>query len=332
MKNIEDWPAIDKGKLLAYLGWNSYCSEYNKLLYVATPKVACTSLKWWFADMEGCTDALRKITDSTETDPDLTIHDGFYKVAPNVTGLSPDALWKPLTSDDYFRFAVVRNPYKRIFSAWQSKLFLREPLQVTPYINCSFYNQSIKNADDITKAFEGFLEHLVANEMPNFIDVHWTPQIDLLRPDLINYSKLVRLENSKELGLALSEWLGSEFVDPFAVRNTNESLIPYLPELISVRSAELIRLLYARDFSAFGYSEELPSTKEIFSIEQFSLAIKAIEIIQGRNQRFGEIGRHISTLKQAVVERDGHISTLNQAVVNALHTIDEIKKLISGNY
>ena len=53
MKNIEDWPAIDKGKLLAYLGCNSYCSEYNKLLYVATPKVACTSLKWWFADYVG---------------------------------------------------------------------------------------------------------------------------------------------------------------------------------------------------------------------------------------------------------------------------------------
>jgi Sulfotransferase family len=290
MKNINDWPALDKGKLFSFLGDNALKSAKYKLLYVATPKVACTSLKWWFAELEGYTKQLCEITDSAETDPDLIIHDSFYKVAPSVTGLLPDALLEPLTSDDYFRFAVVRNPYKRIFSAWQSKLLLREPLQIAPYINCGFYNQTIENAADVAKTFEGFLEHLAANEVPNFLDVHWTPQADLLRPDLISYSKLVKIENAKELSAALSEWLGVEFVDPFATRRTNESLIPYLPELITARSAELIRLLYARDFATFGYDEEIPPAKETFSTEQFRLAIKAIEMIRARHQRMGDMG------------------------------------------
>ena len=328
MKNINDWPALDKEKLFSYLSWNSCLSERYKLFYVATPKVACTSLKWWFADMEGHAKELREITDSAETDPDLIIHDSLRKVAPNITGLLPDALLKPLTSDEYFRFAVVRNPYKRIFSAWQSKLLLREPIQIAPYINCDFYNQPIKNADDIAAAFEGFLEHLAASEAPTFLDVHWTPQIDLLRPDLINYSKLVKIENAKELSTALSEWLGSEFFDPFANRSANESLIPYLPKLITARSGELIRLLYARDFVTFGYSEEIPSAKEIFPSEQFKLAIKAIEIIRARHQRMGDMRSMFTKQAKVVDEHAKIIDEQGKVIDEQAKIIDEQAKII----
>jgi Sulfotransferase family len=327
MKNINDWPALDKEKLFSYLSWNSCLSERYKLLYVATPKVACTSLKWWFADMEGYTKQLREITDSAETDPDLIIHDSLRKVAPSVTGLLPDALLEPLTSDNYFRFAVVRNPYKRIFSAWQSKLLLREPLQIAPYINCGFYNQTIENAADVAKTFEGFLEHLAANEVPNFLDVHWTPQADLLRPDLVNYSKLVKIENAKELSTALSEWLGSEFVDPFANRSANESLIPYLPELITARSAELTRLLYARDFVAFGYNEEIPPAKEVFSTEQFRLAIKAIEMIRARHQRMGDMKSMFTKQANIIEEQAKGIEDLTKVTEEQAKGIEDLTKV-----
>ncbi|RFC31583.1 MAG: Sulfotransferase family protein [Candidatus Nitrotoga sp. MKT] len=289
MGDVDNWPLADKVKLFGYLRWNSYCSKKYKLLYVATPKVACTSLKWWFADLEHTSKAIRDSTGSTETSPELVIHDTFFKVAPNVTGLLPDALLEPLTSNDYFRFAVVRNPYKRIFSAWQSKLLLREPLQVTPYLGCDFYNQPIEKASDIALAFEGFLEHLFANEASSYWDIHWTPQVDLLRPDLINYTKLVRIEDAKVLSQSLAMHLGENILDPFAARHTNESLIPYLPEFITERSSELILLLYAADFEIFGYSKQPPRTEELFSDGQFDVALKAIAIIRGRHQRFGEV-------------------------------------------
>lgn len=314
MSNINDWPLADKGKLFRYLGWNSYRSERYKLFYVATPKVACTSLKWWFAELEGYAQVLRGITNSIESEPEMVIHDNFHKVAPSVTGLRFEELLEPVTSDAYFRFAVVRNPYKRLFSAWQSKLLLREPLQVGPYLNCTFFNLSLENSADIALAFEGFLEHLAAKEAPNYWDVHWTPQVTLLRPDLIEYTKLVKIENAKELSTALAEWMGPDFVDPFATRSANESLIPYLPELVTARCAELIRLLYAEDFETFGYSEQPPEAKETFSADQFKLVLKAIEIIRGRHQRLGEMSGQITPLNQAVAERNAQIANLNQAV------------------
>ena len=96
-----------------YLRRHSYVSIRHKLFYVATPKVACTSLEWWFAALEGHTRALSENLEGDKSDPELTIHDNFLKVAPTSTGLMPDQLVEPITSQTYFRFAVVRNPYQR---------------------------------------------------------------------------------------------------------------------------------------------------------------------------------------------------------------------------
>lgn len=315
MLDIHDWPLLDKERLFGYLRWNSYRSERYKIIYVATPKVACTSIKWWFADLEGCAQALREDKTSAETDPELTIHDTCHKVAPNLTVLEPDALTEAIISDAYFKFAVVRNPYKRIFSAWQSKLLLREPLQTGPYLGLEFFNRPIGSMHEVALAFEGFLEHLAEREAPDYWDVHWTPQVTLLRPDLIKYTKLVKIEDPKELSSALAKWLGPDFVDPFTSRSANESLIPFLPELITGRSAQLIHELYAEDFARFGYDDKLPASKECFSEDKFNFALKAISHIRARHQRMGEMPLQIANLNQAVSDRNGQIGSLNQAIV-----------------
>jgi glycosyltransferase involved in cell wall biosynthesis len=311
--NISDWSDQDKRNVGSYLQWNSYRSERRRLLYVATPKVACTTLKWWFAALEGYAGELRKITDSSETDRDLIVHDS-HKVAPNVTGLGLQDLREALESDSFFQFALVRNPYKRIFSAWQSKLLLREPLQAKPYVGTDFFHYPITTATGIAKAFEGFLEHLAENEAPSYWDHHWMPQADLLRPDLIRYSCLIKIEESEILTERLQEWLGTYIPSPFQGRRSNESLIPYAPELITRRSAELIGSLYSRDFDVFGYEKQIPSAKEEFSTEQFDVAIKGVKFIRARHQRLGERNEQIGGLNHALTQRDGQIAGLNQAL------------------
>ncbi|WP_122553412.1 glycoside hydrolase family 99-like domain-containing protein [Pseudomonas viridiflava] len=313
--NINSWPSADKEKVFKYLLDSGYRSDRYKIFYVSTPKVACTSLKWWFASLEGKVQALRSLTDSAESDPDLIIHgNNFHSLAPEVTGLGPDALGDTLSSDDFFKFAIVRNPYKRLFSAWQSKLLLQEPLQVAPYKSYDFFHHSLRDANDLALAFEGFLEHLANNEAPHYWDLHWTPQVNLLRPDLIEYSKIFKIEQSQELGQALTEWVGNYIPSPFAGRRANESLIPYLPEFVTPRSAELIRLLYAQDFQVFDYDQEPPAAKDAFSAEQLAVAFKAIRTIRARHQRLGERNLQCQNLNQAVGLRDGQIASLNEAI------------------
>ncbi|GKQ63221.1 hypothetical protein KAM338_33980 [Aeromonas caviae] len=334
--NIDDWSEQDKIKLGNYLQWSSYRSERHKLLYVATPKVACTTIKWWFAALEGYSDDLRQLTDSAESDPELIIHDS-HRVAPNVTGINFQDLKNCLESDSFFRFAVVRNPYKRIFSAWQSKILVREPLQANRYIGTDFYHHPIASASDITNAFEQFLEHVALNEALSYWDQHWTPQADLLRPDLINYSCLTRIEECEELTLQLREHLGVYIPSPFQNRRSNESIIPYMPEFVSERSAELIRALYSQDFELFGYDKQPPIVKNSFSTEACDTAIKAIKFIRARHQRLDDCNKKISGLNSIVSESNNQIIGLTHdlkerdgEIVGLKHAISERDGAIIG--
>ncbi|HEA3091121.1 TPA: sulfotransferase family 2 domain-containing protein, partial [Aeromonas salmonicida] len=334
--NIDDWSEQDKKKLGNYLQWNSYRSEHHNLLYVATPKVACTTIKWWFAALEGYADDLRQLTDSAESDPELIIHDS-HRVAPNVTGIKLQDLKACLESDSFFRFAVVRNPYKRIFSAWQSKILVREPLQANRYIGADFYHHPIVSASDIKNAFEQFLEHIALNEALSYWDQHWTPQADLLRPDLINYSCVAKIEDCEELTLQLRERLGVYISSPFQSRRSNESIIPYMPEFVSERSAELIRILYSRDFDLFGYDKQPPIVKDSFSTEACDTAIKAIKFIRARHQRLDECNKKISGLNSIVNDHNNQIVGLNHGlkerdgqVAGLNHAIAELDRQVAG--
>lgn len=326
MLNISDWPPSDEAAVFNYLRWSGYRSEQHKLFYVSTPKVACTSLKWWFASLVGCSKGLNEITDSAESNPDQIVHE-MHRVAPHVTGLSAEQLHEALTSDSYFRFAVVRNPYKRIFSAWQSKLLLQEPQQVGPYLQRDFYHQPLRDGNDIAMAFEGFLEHLASQEAPTFWDQHWTPQVMLLRPDLINYTVLARIEESSRLSKALSEHLGEYLPDPFAERRANESLIPYLPEFVTERSASLIRSLYAEDFSVLGYDTEPPKAKQSFTHDELMLALRAIKLIRGRHKALGERTERIVALGLSIGVLEAKAQSLNASVVEGVTQITELRIL-----
>ncbi|SDI37456.1 rhamnan synthesis F family protein [Pseudomonas panipatensis] len=278
-----------------YLQYSSYFSSKKKLLYISTPKVACTSLKWWFARLEGHAAAIRQLGGSLESSPELVIHDTFHKVAPDVTGLESAALTEIFNAPEILRFAVVRNPYKRLFSAWQSKLLLQEPLQSGPYLSSDFFHTKISTVESIAYAFECFLEHLSEQEAPTFWDPHWTPQVELLRPDLLPYTLIAKLENTTELEEILRSSLGDAFVNPFKTSNSNESLVPYSEQFFSTRSIELIQKLYHRDFEHFGYETSLPPSKAAMSDEAFKVALKGIEMIKSRHARIADFQQRIKT-------------------------------------
>jgi glycosyltransferase involved in cell wall biosynthesis len=297
-----------------------FVSEKYKLLYISTPKVACTSLKWWFAALEGASKQILVGKNSSETDPDLVIHDTFHLIAPRVAGRSFEDMYEPLNAKEYFRFAVVRNPFKRIFSAWQSKVLLKEPLQIAAYKGAEFLNYPVEDRFAVARAFEAFLEYLVKYEAPNFCDVHWTPQYSLLNPSLIDYSMISKIEDLDSLRVALAAHLGDEIRDPFGLKPANESLIPYRREFFTARSEELVRTMYKKDFDFFGYDQALPADREDFSDEEFTVALKAINLIKGRHQRLDEIRSEL--VKKLALEKN-EASKLEQQLIIVSNKISE---------
>jgi hypothetical protein len=339
--NYKDFPVDCKNNLR----WNGYVSHAHNLFYVATPKVACTTFKWWFADLIKQTDAVYKASGSLESSPELVIHDLLWRVDPEVTNLTQEQINLVINHSEYFRFCLVRNPFSRIFSAWQSKWLLREPLQIEPYINYPFFNMSISNASEIALAFEAFIEHIYSSEFPNILDSHIKPQFYLLCPDRLHYSVISQLEDNQELCTSLSKHLGREYKNPFLFGKRNESLIPYHADLITKRAEELIIEMYARDFDAFNYTTLKPISQNHLDETSICVALSAVKMLRGRHQRISEmrfeyhtiieelkfqlsaLQSEINNYKQSLNKNDRQYQQIHEEMVRAKAQLDLIKDL-----
>jgi glycosyltransferase involved in cell wall biosynthesis len=304
-----------------YFARNVHISEEHRLVYVSTPKVGCTTLKWWLADLTGYTEKIRAFTDSEESTPDLKIHDVFPLVAPEVVGLAEDRLEIALQAEGYFRFAVVRNPFNRIFSAWQSKLLLREPLQAGPYKDLGFFSWNIATAADIAASFQGFLEHLADHEAPFFQDPHWTPQIILLQPQRVNYSHIIKIEDASGFVAKLNRHLGTVGMNPFHTARANESLLPFQHQFITAKSEQLIRRLFKEDFTTFGYTDNLPPQKQELSEAALEMALKAIALIRAKHKRLGEMQQSMRPFRQQLRDSVIELGELRKVNANLLQDI-----------
>lgn len=303
------------------LRFNSFFAESYALLYIATPKAACTSLKWWFSELIGCAEKVRASEGSNESSPELIIHDQLWRVAPNCTGLPIELILARFEDPNLFRFCLVRNPFTRTFSAWQSKWLLREPLQVGPYLTAGFYNIPVHSENDIANAFESFLEYLHAQEFPQIRDAHVQSQFSILRPDLLNFSMVAKLEEPEQLKEKLRGHLKDAYKDPLSASRNNESLIPYHPNFLTGRACELIQLMYSDDFDYFQYTRTPPDGKRDLKRDDLQVAIQSVEMIRGRHQRISEMRkefdsqreraqREIQELRDELAERQNNLSKL----------------------
>lgn len=308
------------------LRWSYFSPRYN-LHYVSVPKAACTTIKWWFAELVGLSREALETARSLESDTELVIHDAFPQVAPRgITSFTKEELDPIIASENAFRFAVVRNPFKRVFSGWQSKLLLREPLQIARYREMDWFHHPIGSRGETAEAFEQFLEHLVKCETPDFWDPHWTLQTRMVRADLVRYDLVAQLEDASKLQDALKTRLGSDYKPLFADGHANESLLPFVPEFFTDRSVEIIRELYREDFETFGYPMELPTTRTEFSEAEFRVAAKAIGMLRRRNNRFGmmrdDFQKDIRSQRCALEKVEGEVSELRATIAD----IPELKR------
>lgn len=170
---LEYWPAADKAQIFRYLQSEALLAAHPKILCTGLPAVGGASARAWFA-------RLRRSTESAQ-------------------GV---ALEQALSAPDFFRFALVRNPYHRVFSAWQARLLLRDPAYAERYGAFDFFTRPVDSGQALALAFEAFLEHLADWEAPLYWDAQWTPQTALLRPELIAYAGLFRIEEPGRLQAA----------------------------------------------------------------------------------------------------------------------------------
>jgi hypothetical protein len=224
-----------------------------RVLFRPVPKAGCTSLLWLLSELAGI--APERFAESTLPEPSsaLTVHDmnvwePEHRLAHH-EGAERELL---LAEDGWLRFTVVRDPWRRLWSAWQSKLLLREPRFADEFGGRAWFPRPPETPAGLVEDFRRFVAALPAGDAE---DVHWAVQHELARS--LPLTHVGRAERMAETVAALRAHVPARAWREAPRENASPLSLP--PHAYDELSAEIVRERYAADFAAYGYDDASPA-------------------------------------------------------------------------
>lgn len=237
-----------------------YISEKHKLCYAGVDKVANTSLKWWMAEIEGLSARMTEAINQRGLNPSKGIHTVYPQVAPRLVLDSFSRIRNVFDSGKFYCFTLVRNPYTRLFSAWTDKVLRGKHLYTRQLLaDKKFYVRPATGIEGVRNGFEAFVAWLYNDSDMLQADRHWMPQFFLLRPDLLHYNFIGKIEEAELLEKALEGVLKERHAGPLQDKHPrNRMSLPYHQDFVTERAQKMIQKMYADDFTGLGYTTSLP--------------------------------------------------------------------------
>lgn len=231
--------------------------EELRLVYVPVSKVACTSLRWLIADLIGLPPQSFEDPAKFRATQGQTIQN-VHKWPPKYVIQHADRGWleQVSESEDWFRFSVVRDPARRLWSAWQSKVLLRQPAFVDAFGEESWFPNVPSSPEEVLQSYGQFVAALNReDEDRRPRDPHWRLQTELLGDATPALNHIGRMETLGDTLNLLGEPVASFGLELPPMRPENVTLLPYPDGLLSGETTRIIREYYAPDYRAFGYAE-----------------------------------------------------------------------------
>lgn len=228
-----------------------------KVLYVPTAKAACTSVTLMIAQAEGSyRPELADRVVSNQMSPQQVIHSASVNGLPRLAQLPPREVHHILNSSDWLRFTSIRNPLRRVYSAWENRLLLRAPGFARSLAD-SMPDVLSEGRLDFTATFANFVTAFSERTEDFFRDHHFTPQTRFTRPDLINYNMIVRVDDPRAIsGIASMLAERSRIKKNLLPQRLNEGLGIPLDLVCNLEHADLLMRAYQTDYDTFGFSHE----------------------------------------------------------------------------
>jgi|GEM_PF-3528261 len=258
----------------------------HRILFVPVPKSGCTSVKWHLAALAGL--PADQFASSREQDitRSLGIHDmALWDERFHWSSLTADQQEAILGDDTWLRFAVVRDPAPRLWSAWLSKLLLAEPRFVRRFGGESWFPTDLSSVDGVLKQFRAFVKLLMASDAPH--DSHWAAQHPMVGGFNLNF--IGRAERPDLTWARLDEHAPSSAV-PRDPPRENRSFLPYAPGVYDGASAAALNTTFREDLAEFGYRrlDVRDATDEAWR-ERAAAALPVLEELRARHERIGEL-------------------------------------------
>jgi hypothetical protein len=222
-------------------------AERARTLYIRVPKAACTTMLWGILELEGHDPSIMKRSrNALLSTPDTVVHDMDLYPVPALDHVGPALRQDALTNPAWLRLALVRNPYARLYSAWESKILLRPPG------NRRFGGapELVETAQgvDVGASFRSFVTTLSENSERWLADGHFRRQADLIPTSVISDIELAPTSSIPDLFRRLSDRAGVTV----APRRSNKGLGIDGTAFLDTETVERIAALYKPDFELTG--------------------------------------------------------------------------------
>ncbi|UYM04633.1 sulfotransferase family 2 domain-containing protein [Solicola gregarius] len=295
----------------------------RRILYVPMPKSGCTSMLWTLSRVAGLSPEHFHRSVSGQVTPAMTIHDlerwrGKFKWSLLDTG-ERDAIAR---DDSWLRFTTVRDPAPRLWSAWQSKLLLREPDYVAAYGTADWFPRRPVDPADLVDAFRAFVRALdrPSDERPR--DAHWAPQTRVLdlAPPLTHVGHIERID---ETVAKLRAHIGGRAAARVRVERENSALLPYSPALYDPATARIVNDLYADDLSRLGYQPLTPAIDQD-GLDAWSTQVEPLlPLVRGHIERHERIASLLRIARRARTPRTQPPDPVVEKADPRTHPLDE---------
>lgn len=264
-----------------------------RLLYVPIPKAGSTAVLWALLDLAGLDEQAFARSTKLETTRALTIHDvSIWGPAYRLAERTEDAAAALFASPDWLAFTVVRDPVRRLWSAWVSKVLVRDPRFVRAYGDEPWFPASVSTADDVVEAFRAFVGEL-AERPADSHDPHWASQADLAGIGSLPYGLVARVEAMPGELEPVTSHLRAQERSELSLRRENPSLLPFAPGILDAEAWDRCAAFTARDREAFGYAMPERGRGEPADdwLEEVDLRLPGIHAVVERNERIGDFKR-----------------------------------------
>ena len=263
------------------LALESYALVDAGILYMATPKVACTSFKHTVAALYGIDASALPLSLMAAKTNDLAIHDRAVVRQPSLLDLSDQERAYMLEAGEVLRFCIVRDPFRRLASAWLDRILCHSLSPIAPIFRHIELPKYVPDWTYLSARFSEFVTCLYEHDGPNFSNHHWQRQCDLLLPDLMNYNLVARLENLSAGLTVIIDHLQKRNLTWPGLPRFNETPVKYSSRLYTSASARKVAAMYGADFAMYGY----PTVVEPGGHSAALPPVEFVEAIQKRNQR-----------------------------------------------
>jgi len=233
---------------------SSLVCKRSRVLYVPTPKAACTSLKWLFATFEDAVVPPEQTACNLETRA-MAIHFPGVNRVDRLIDLDTATRNEVLTGAEWVRLGVTREPCERILSGWINRQVLVPyggPLGALLDVPEDAIAGRGAAPIDLRAGFRKFVLDLDKPGSLRYTDPHFVPQAEVLEIDRIAYTDLVDVKDLESFvarlrsSSARRQGLGSL---------PRVNLSPSFPvaAMYDRETVEVVQRLHAADYERFGY-------------------------------------------------------------------------------